>query len=44
MTRTLIQGLGKRYRIGQPKQHNALAHEIGYVLRAPIRLSIRREN
>ena len=40
MSRTVIQveGLGKRYRIGQPKQHNALSHVIGDVLRAPVRL------
>ncbi|MGB9245268.1 MAG: ATP-binding cassette domain-containing protein, partial [Candidatus Acidiferrales bacterium] len=39
-TRTVIQveGLGKRYRIGQPRQHNALAHVIGDALRAPFRL------
>ena len=39
MSRTIIQveGLGKRYRIGQPKQQNALAHVIGDVLRAPLR-------
>ena len=33
-----VEGLGKRYRIGQPRQHNALAHVIGDVLRAPLRL------
>jgi lipopolysaccharide transport system ATP-binding protein len=40
MSRTVIQagGLGKRYRIGQGKQHNALSHLIGDVLRAPVRL------
>jgi hypothetical protein len=40
MSRTIIQveGLGKRYRIGQPRQHNALAHVIGDALRAPLRL------
>jgi lipopolysaccharide transport system ATP-binding protein len=40
MSRTVIQaeGLGKRYRIGLAKQHNALSHVIGDVLRAPIRL------
>src|ERR1700723_3354677 len=40
MSRTVIQveGLGKRYRIGQPRQQNALSHVIGDVLRAPIRL------
>jgi len=40
MNRTVIQleGLGKRYRIGKPRQHNALSHVIGDVLRAPIRL------
>ena len=40
MSRTVIQveGLGKRYRIGQAKQHNALSHVIGDVLRAPLRL------
>jgi lipopolysaccharide transport system ATP-binding protein len=40
MSRTVIQveGLGKRYRIGQPKQPNALSHVIGDVLRAPARL------
>jgi hypothetical protein len=40
MSRTAIQveGLGKRYRIGQPNQHNALSHVIGAALRAPIRL------
>jgi lipopolysaccharide transport system ATP-binding protein len=39
MSRTVIQveGLGKRYRIGQGKQHNALSHLIGDALRAPIR-------
>jgi hypothetical protein len=40
MTRTVIQveGLGKRYRIGQPRQQNALRHVIGDALRAPVRL------
>ena len=40
MSRTVIQveGLGKRYRIGQPRQQNALAHVIGDALRAPLRL------
>jgi lipopolysaccharide transport system ATP-binding protein len=40
MSRTVIQveGLGKRYRIGQPRQQNALSHVIGDVLRAPLRL------
>jgi lipopolysaccharide transport system ATP-binding protein len=40
MSRTVIQveGLGKRYRIGQAKQHNALSQVIGDALRAPIRL------
>src|ERR1700746_1224608 len=40
MSRTVIQveGLGKRYRIGQPKRQNALSHAIGDVLRAPVRL------
>ena len=40
MSRTVIQveGLGKRYRIGQPKQHSALSHVIGDALRAPLRL------
>ena len=40
MSRTIIQveGLGKRYRIGQPRHQNALAHVIGDVLRAPLRL------
>ena len=40
MSRTVIQveGLGKRYRIGQAKQHNALRNVMGDVLRAPIRL------
>jgi lipopolysaccharide transport system ATP-binding protein len=40
MSRTVIQveGLGKRYRIGQPRQHNALSHVIGDALRAPVRL------
>src|SRR5579862_4675497 len=40
MSRTVIQveGLGKRYRIGQPRQHNALSHVIGDAIRAPLRL------
>jgi lipopolysaccharide transport system ATP-binding protein len=40
MSRTVIQveGLGKRYRIGQPRQHNALSQVIGNLLRAPVRL------
>jgi ABC-type polysaccharide/polyol phosphate transport system ATPase subunit len=40
MSRTVIQveGLGKRYRIGQPKQQSALSHVIGDALRAPFRL------
>ena len=40
MSRTIIQveGLGKRYRIGQPRHQNALAHVIGDALRAPLRL------
>ena len=40
MSHTVIQveGLGKRYRIGQPRRHNALSHVIGDVLRAPLRL------
>jgi lipopolysaccharide transport system ATP-binding protein len=40
MSRTVIQveGLGKRYRIGQPARHNALSHLIGNALRAPVRL------
>jgi lipopolysaccharide transport system ATP-binding protein len=40
MSETVIQveGLGKRYRIGQPRQQNALSHVIGDVLRAPLRL------
>jgi lipopolysaccharide transport system ATP-binding protein len=40
MSRTVIQveGLGKRYRIGQGAQHNALRNLIGDVLRAPVRL------
>ena len=33
-----VEGLGKRYRIGQAKQHNALSHAIGDALRAPLRL------
>ena len=40
MSRTVIQveGLGKRYRIGQAKQPNALSQVIGDALRAPARL------
>ena len=40
MSRTVIQveGLGKRYRIGQGVRHNALSHLIGHALRAPVRL------
>src|ERR1700726_2142087 len=40
MSRTVIQveGLGKRYRIGQGAQHNALRNLIGDALRAPVRL------
>src|SRR5580704_2948460 len=40
MSRTVIQveGLGKRYRIGHAKQHNALRNVIGDALRAPARL------
>ena len=40
MSRTVIQveGLGKRYRIGQPRHRNALSHVIGDALRAPVRL------
>ena len=40
MSRTVIQveGLGKRYRIGQAKRQNALSHLIGDALRAPVRL------
>src|SRR5215469_11598171 len=40
MTQTVIrvEGLGKRYRIGQGVQHNALRNLIGDVLRAPLRL------
>jgi lipopolysaccharide transport system ATP-binding protein len=39
MSRTVIQveGIGKRYRIGQAKHPNALSHLIGDILRAPIR-------
>ena len=33
-----VEGLGKRYRIGQAKQQNALSHLIGDALRAPVRL------
>ena len=40
MSRTVIQveKIGKRYRIGQPKQQTALSHAIGDALRAPARL------
>jgi len=40
MSRTVIQveGLGKRYRIGQPRRHDALSHVIGDALRVPARL------
>jgi hypothetical protein len=40
MSKTVIQveGPGKRYRIGQSKQRNALSHVIGDVLRPPVRL------
>jgi lipopolysaccharide transport system ATP-binding protein len=40
MSRTVIQveGIGKRYRIGQGARHNALRHLIGDMLRAPVRL------
>jgi lipopolysaccharide transport system ATP-binding protein len=40
MSRTVIQveGLGKRYRIGQAAQHTALRNLIGDALRAPLRL------
>ena len=40
MSRTVIQveGLGKRYRIGQAKRQTALSQAIGDVLRAPLRL------
>ena len=40
MSRTVIQveGLGKRYRIGQGAQHTALRNLIGDTLRAPARL------
>ena len=40
MSRTVIQveGLGKRYRIGQAAQHTALRNLIGDALRAPFRL------
>jgi lipopolysaccharide transport system ATP-binding protein len=40
MSKTVIQveGIGKRYHIGQGKQHNALSHLIGDALRAPVRL------
>ena len=40
MSRIVIQveGIGKRYRIGQAKQQNALSHLIGDTLRAPLRL------
>ena len=40
MTRTVIhvEGIGKRYRIGQGTRHNALTNLIGDALRAPVRL------
>jgi len=46
MSRTVIQveGLGKSYRIGLPKRHDALSHVIGDVLRAPARLFRGGEN
>src|SRR6202030_2006656 len=46
MSRTVIQveGLGKRYRIGQGARHNALSHLIGDALRAPVRLFRGRSN
>src|ERR1700751_4204806 len=46
MSRTVIQveGLGKRYRIGQAKQHNALRNVIGDVLRVPVRLLVGNSN
>ena len=39
MSRTIIQveGLGKRYRVGQPRQQNALSHVIADALRVPHR-------
>jgi lipopolysaccharide transport system ATP-binding protein len=33
-----VEGLGKRYRIGQAKQRDALSHLIGVTLRAPFRV------
>jgi homopolymeric O-antigen transport system ATP-binding protein len=33
-----VEGLGKRYRIGEGVRHTALRHLIGDVLRAPVRL------
>jgi lipopolysaccharide transport system ATP-binding protein len=46
MSRTVIkvEGLGKRYRIGQPKRQTALSHAIGDALRAPARLFWGRAN
>src|SRR5262249_27553896 len=46
MSETVIQveGLGKRYRIGQVKQRNTLSHLIGDALRAPFRLLGRGSN
>jgi lipopolysaccharide transport system ATP-binding protein len=46
MSRTVIhvEGLGKRYRIGQGARHNALSHLIGDALRAPVRLLRGRSN
>jgi len=46
MSRTVIQveKIGKRYRIGQPKQQTALSHAIGDALRAPARLFRRGAN
>ena len=46
MSRIVIQveGIGKRYRIGQAKQQNALSHLIGDALRAPLRLLGRLES
>src|SRR3984957_12324571 len=46
MSRTVIQveGLGKRYRIGQAKRQTALSHAIGDALRGPARLFRRGAN
>jgi lipopolysaccharide transport system ATP-binding protein len=46
MSRSVIQveGLGKRYRIGQAKRRNALSHLIGDALSAPLRLLGGRSN